>query len=107
MGVAHEFAFILDDRHLNAKEVAHGGALMTFADAVAGYCVWDATERAPCVTVSQQTNFLSAATAGDLITCRPIVIRKTREIVFVRGDFQTSERAIFTATSIWKVFAKG
>ena len=105
-GAAHEFALLLDDRHLNAKDVAHGGALMTFADAVLGYCVWDATERAPCVTVSQQTNFLSAAVAGDFVTCRPIVIRKTREIVFVRGDFAVGERVIFTATSIWKVFEK-
>lgn len=106
VGEAHEFALLIDDRHLNAKDVAHGGALMTFADAVAGYCVWDATERSPCVTVSQQTNFLSAAVAGEFVTCRPIVIRKTREIIFVRCDFQVAERAIFTATSIWKVFAK-
>ena len=106
VGDAHEFAFILDDRHLNAKGVAHGGALMTFADAVLGYCVWDATERAPCVTVSQQTNFLSAAVVGELIACRPVIIRKTREIIFARGDFQVETRAIFTATSIWKVFAK-
>jgi len=100
---AHEFALLLDERHLNAAEVAHGGALMTFADAVLGYCVWDATDRAYCVTVSQQTNFLSAAVSGELVTCRPVVIRKTREIVFTRGDFFVGARAVFTATSIWKV----
>ena len=102
----HEFALPLDERHMNAKDVAHGGALMTFADAVFGYCVWHATERSPCVTVSQQSNFLSAAVAGELVTCRPVVIRKTREIAFVRGDFMAGERAVFTATSIWKLFAK-
>src|SRR5260221_7306294 len=101
VGEAHEFALLIDDRHLNAKEVAHGGALMTFADAVAGYCVWDATERSPCVTVSQQTNFLSAAVTGELVICRPALIRKTREIIFVRCDFQGNERAVFTAASIW------
>ena len=101
---AHEFALLLDDRHMNAANVAHGGALMTFADAVLGYCVWDATERAPCVTVSQQTNFLASAVVGELIRCRPVVIRKTREIVFARGDFAVGERPVFTASSIWKVF---
>jgi len=104
VGAAHEYALLLDERHLNAKEVAHGGALMTFADAVLGYCVWDATARSPCVTVSQQTNFLSAPVVGELVVCRPVVIRKTREIVFVRGDFSVAERAVFTATSIWKLF---
>ena len=38
--------------------------------------------------------------------CRPVVIRKTREIVFARGDFRTGERAVFTATSIWKLFPR-
>jgi acyl-coenzyme A thioesterase PaaI-like protein len=103
---AHEYALLLDDRHMNAAAVAHGGALMTFADAVLGYCVWDATDRSPCVTVSQQTNFLASAVFGELVWCRPVVIRKTREIVFTRGDFAVRERAVFTATSIWKVWAK-
>jgi acyl-coenzyme A thioesterase PaaI-like protein len=98
-----EFATVLDDRHLNAASVAHGGALMTFADAVLGYAIWDVTDNAHCVTVSQQTNFLSSAVAGELIQCRPQVVRETREIVFVRGDFFAGERAVFTATAVWKL----
>lgn len=101
-----EFSILLDDRHMNARNVAHGGALMTFSDAVLGYCVWDATERAPCVTVSQQTNFLNPAALGELVQCRPVVIRKAREICFVRGDFHVGDRPVFTATSIWKVWPK-
>ena len=104
---AHEFSFLLDERHMNAAAVAHGGALMTFADAVLGYAVWDATERAPCVTVSQQTSFLASAHAGELVQCRPVIVRRTREIVFARGDFLVSERAVFTASAVWKVFGKG
>lgn len=98
-----EFATVLDERHLNAALVAHGGALMTFADAVLGYAIWDATDNAHCVTVSQQTQFLSSAAAGEVIQCRPVVVRKTREIVFVRGDFFVGERAVFTATAVWKL----
>ena len=101
-----EFAFYIDDRHTNAAGVAHGGALMTFADAALGYALWDATDRAPCVTVSQQTSFQSAATVGDLITTRPEVVRKTREIVFMRADFKVADRVVFTATAIWKIWPK-
>ena len=54
---AREFAFLLDDRHINAQGVAHGGALLTFADAALGYAIWEATDRGPCVTVSQQRKF--------------------------------------------------
>ena len=102
----HEFAFIVDDRHTNADDVAHGGALLTFADAALGYALWDATDRAPCVTVSQQSNFLSPAKVGDLIACRPEIVRKTREIVFMRADFRVGEKIVFTATAIWKIWPK-
>lgn len=103
---AREYAFRIDDRHTNAQGVAHGGALLTFADAALGYALWNATDRAPCVTVSQQSNFLSAAAAGDLVRCRPEVVRKTREIVFMRADFRVDERIVFTATAIWKIWPK-
>ena len=103
---AHDFAFIVDDRHTNAAGVAHGGALLTFADAVLGYALWNATDRSLCVTVSQQSNFLSPANVGDLITCRPEVVRKTREIVFMRADFKVDGKVVFAATAVWKIWPK-
>ena len=102
----HEYAFIVDDRHTNAHGVTHGGALLTFADAALGYALWHATDRAPCVTVSQQSNFQGSSKAGDLITCRPEVVRKTREIVFMRADFKVDDRIVFTAAAVWKIWPK-
>jgi uncharacterized protein (TIGR00369 family) len=101
-----EFAFFIDDRHTNAQGVAHGGALLTFADSSIGFAIWDAIGRARCVTVSQQSNFLASAVAGDLVTCRPQVVRKTREIIFMRGDFKVADRIVFTATAIWRIWPK-
>jgi uncharacterized protein (TIGR00369 family) len=103
---AREFAFMLDDRHMNAQGVAHGGALLTFADAALGYAIWDATDRGPCVTVSQQSSFLSSAVAGDLVTGRPEVVRKAREVIFMRADFKVGERIVFTVTAIWRIWPK-
>ena len=101
-----EYAFIVDDRHTNAAGIAHGGALMTFGDSCLGYSIWDATDRSPCVTISQQTNFLGPAKVGDLITCRPEVVRKTREIIFVRADLKVAGTTIFTATAVWRIWPK-
>ena len=101
-----EFALLIDDRHTNAQGLAHGGALLTFADSCLGYALWDATDRAPCVTVSQQSNFLASAGVGDLVTCRPEIVRKTREIVFMRADFRVGEKIVFTVTAIWKIWPK-
>jgi uncharacterized protein (TIGR00369 family) len=103
---AREFAILLDDRHINAQGAAHGGTLLTFADSCFGYAIWDATGNALCVTVSQQSNFLAAAQAGDLVACRPELTRRTREIVFIRGDFRVGDKVVFTATAIWKLFPK-
>lgn len=103
---AREFAFKVDDRHTNAQEVAHGGALLTFADAALGYALWDATDRAPCVTISQQSQFLASAVAGDLVTCLPQLVRRTREIVFMRGDFFVDDKIVFTASAIWRIWPK-
>lgn len=105
-GGAREFGFIVDDRHTNAQGVAHGGALLTFADAALGYALWDATDRSPCVTVSQQSSFQSSAAIGDLVTCRPEIVRKTREIVFMRADFRVGEKIVFTVAAIWKIWPK-
>ncbi|MFP4004137.1 MAG: PaaI family thioesterase, partial [Alphaproteobacteria bacterium] len=96
-------AFYVDERHLNGNGVAHGGMLMTFADAVLGGCAWDANGRRTCVTLSMQSNFLKPARFGDLILCRAEVVRKTRSITFVRGSFDVRGEAIFTASSLWKV----
>jgi acyl-coenzyme A thioesterase PaaI-like protein len=76
-----EFAFILDDRHINAQNVAHGGALLTFADAALGYAIWEATDRSPCV-------------------------RKAREVIFMRADFKAGDRIVFTASAIWRIWPK-
>lgn len=103
---AREFAFKVDDRHTNAQEVAHGGALLTFADAALGYALWDATDRAPCVTISQQSQFLASAVAGNLVTCLPQLVRRTREIVFMRGDFFVDDKIVFTASAIWRIWPK-
>jgi uncharacterized protein (TIGR00369 family) len=103
---AREYSFLIDDRHTNAQGVAHGGALLTFADAALGYALWDATDRAPCVTISQQSQFLASASAGDLVTCRPELIRKTRDVVFFRADFLVEAKIIFTANAIWRIWPK-
>jgi acyl-coenzyme A thioesterase PaaI-like protein len=53
-----------------------------------------------------QSQFIAAALAGDMVTCRPEVVRKTREIVFMRGDFKVDGKVIFSVTAVWRTWAK-
>lgn len=96
-------AFRVDDRHLNARGVVHGGMLAAFADAVTGSVAWNAVDRAPCVTLSMQKNFLKSARDGDLVECRAFTRRKTRSVIFVAAELYVEGELIMTANSLWKI----
>jgi uncharacterized protein (TIGR00369 family) len=99
-------AFYIDERHVNASGICHGGMLMTFADAVLGTLAWNANDRAPCVTIGMQTNFMRAGRSGDLVEVRPEMVRRTRSILFIQGTFVCQGMALFQSTSLWKVVGK-
>jgi len=81
----------------------HGGALMTFADIALGFAVVTALGAPTCATLQLQIQFVSTARVGELVTCRPEIIRRTNQVVFVRGLFIAHEKPIASAEGIWKV----
>ena len=97
------YAMRVDSRHMNRRGVLHGGMLMTLADMTLGQAVWDATDKAPVVTLNMQTHFLKPAVEGDIIQVVPELIRRTRALIFMRGDFTIDGEIVFTASSIWKL----
>lgn len=104
---ARRFLLPVDERHVNMRGVIHGGMLMTFADFSLGQAVWDATDKAPSVTLNMQTQFLKPARAGDIVEVVPELVRRTKSLVFMRGDFTVAGEAIFAAASIWKLLHQG
>ena len=100
------FALPIDERHVNARGVIHGGMLMTFADCALGQAVWDVTDRAPSVTLNMQGQFLKSAKAGDIVLVKPELIRRTKAFVFMRGDFRVKDDIVFAATSVWKLLGQ-
>src|ERR1051326_7112563 len=103
---ARRFLLCVDGRHVNMRGVIHGGMLMTFADLALGQAVWDFTDWAPSVTINMQSQFLKPARSGDRIEVLPELVRKTRSLVFVRGDFKVNGETIFSASSIWKLLGR-
>jgi len=100
------FAFRVDERHVNARGVVHGGMMMTFADAALGQAVWDFTDRVPSVTMNMQMQFIDGARLGDLVEVQPELVRKTRALVFMRGDFTANGRTLMTISSVWKLLGE-
>lgn len=84
--------------------MVHGGAMMSFADVALGSGVADAVhEGFFFVTAQLQYHFVAAAPLGTLITCAPEVVRRTSQLVFVRGLILAGEKTIGSADGIWKV----
>ena len=104
---AKRYALRVDARHVNGRGVVHGGMYLTFADAALGQAAWDATDHGPTVTLSMQAQFLRGAVAGDLIEVAPEVVRKTRALLFIRGDFTVEGETMFTVQSLWKLLGEG
>jgi uncharacterized protein (TIGR00369 family) len=100
---AKTFALRVDARHVNRRAVLHGGMFMTLADMTLGQAVWDATGNAPCVTMNMQSYFLKPAIEGDIILVTPELVRRTRSLVFVRGDFKVRGETVFSAATVWKL----
>ena len=103
---ARRFAFVIDERHVNMRGIIHGGMLMTFADAALGQAAWDACDHANCVTLNMQSQFLAPAKAGDQIEVAPVLTRRTRSLIFLRGDFMVRGETIFTVSSVWKILGQ-
>lgn len=83
--------------------IVHGGALMTFADMALGCGVGFASGPAHFVTVQLQFHFVSAARVGSFITCSPEVVRRTSQLVFLRGLLEADGRTVASADGMFKL----
>lgn len=93
-------AFRVTDNHMNASDFAHGGMLMTFADAAMALVVVHETGRR-CVTLKMNSEFLSSAFIGDWVEGHFDVVRTTKTIAFVQGGLFVRGRMIFKCDGIF------
>lgn len=87
--------------------IIHGGALMTFADIAFGCAVADELGGTHCVTAQLQYQFVAATQPGELITCQPEIVRRTSQMVFVRGLVKSGDRTVGSGDAIFKVLEPG
>ena len=78
---------------------------MTFADFSLCMAATNHYNKENCVTVSFSADFISAANVGDLIVCRPEVVRKTKSLAFVSGRLETESDVIMTFSSVVKRYS--
>ena len=99
----YEFKSIINENHLNAAGITHGGYLSALIDAGAGTAAHRSADNAPCVTISLDLKFISTSKIGDEIIGRVKIIKKTKTLIFLICELKCEDKTITSASGIWKI----
>ena len=99
----YEFKSTVNENHLNAAGITHGGYLSALVDAGAGTAAHRAAENAPCVTISLDLKFIGASKVGDEIIGNVKILKKTKTLVFLFCELSCNKKIITSASGVWKI----
>ncbi|MGU3540127.1 PaaI family thioesterase [Methylobacterium sp. A54F] len=100
------YAFAAQAKHANLIGVVQGGMLMTFADRALGVTAMEAADGQNCVTVEMTMQFIGTGRIGEWIEARPVVVRRTGSLVFMRTELTSGDRLVGAATGVWKILRR-
>ena len=101
-----EFKSTINDNHLNAAGITHGGYLSALVDAGAGTAAHRSAESAPCVTISLDLKFIGSSRSGDEIIGYVKILKKTKTLVFLFCELKCNNKIITSASGVWKILKK-
>ena len=99
----YEFKSIINENHLNAAGITHGGYLCALIDAGAGTAAHRTAENSPCVTISLDIKFIGASKIGDEIIGNTKILKKTNTLVFLFCELKSNNKIITSASGVWKI----
>ena len=99
----YEFKSVINENHLNAAGITHGGYLAALIDAGAGTAAHRSTQNAPCVTISLDLKYIGASKIGDEIIGHVKILKKTKTLVFLFCELKCNNKTITSASGVWKI----
>ncbi len=99
----YEFKSKINENHLNAAGITHGGYLSALIDAGAGTAAHRTARNAPCVTISLDLKFIGASRVGDEIIGQAKILKKTNTLIFLFCELKCNDKIITSATGVWKI----
>ena len=102
----YEFKTQINENHLNAAGITHGGYLSALVDAGSGTAVHRAAGNLPCVTISLDLKFIGASKKGDEIIGHTRILKKTATLVFIFCELKCNSKIITSASGVWKILTK-
>ena len=98
-----EFKSTINENHLNAAGITHGGYLSALVDAGAGTAAHRTAENSPCVTISLDLKFIGASKIGDEIIGNVKILKKTKTLIFLFCELKCNNKIITSASGVWKI----
>ena len=99
----YEFKTKINENHLNAAGITHGGFIAALIDAGAGTAAHRTSDNKPCVTVSLELKFISAVKLGQELVGKTKIQKKTKSMVFLTCELTVEEKIVATASGVWKI----
>ena len=99
----YEFKSIINENHLNAAGITHGGYLSALVDAGAVTAAHRSSDNAPCVTISLDLKFIGVSKIGDEIFGYVKILKKTKTLVFLFCELKCNNKIITSASGVWKI----
>ena len=99
----YEFKSIINENHLNAASITHGGYLSALIDAGAGTAAHRSAQNAPCVTISLDLKFIGASKIYDEIIGNVKILKKTKTLVFISCEISNDKEIVVSASGTWKI----
>ena len=99
----YQFKAIINENHLNAAGITHGGFIAAFVDAGAGTAAHRSANNSPCVTISLELKFISAVKLGQELIGNTKIQKKTKTMVFLTSELIAGNRIVATASGVWKI----
>jgi|TARA_B100000787_G_scaffold88118_1_gene65091 uncharacterized protein (TIGR00369 family) len=99
----YEFKTTINENHLNAAGITHGGYLSALIDAGAGTAAHRVSGNLPCVTISLDLKFIGSSKMGDEVTGFTKILKKTNTLVFLFCELKCNNKIITSASGVWKI----
>ena len=99
----YEFKSTINENHLNAAGITHGGYLSALIDAGAGTAAHRSANNAPCVTISLDLKFIGSSKLDDEILGNVKILKKTNTLIFLFCELKCQNKIITSASGIWKI----
>ncbi|MAG96136.1 MAG: PaaI family thioesterase [Alphaproteobacteria bacterium] len=95
--------FRVEERHLNAAMMCHGGMLMMVADLQLAVAAVVQSSVGPFLpTINLSVDFVAPAHAGDWVHGQTEVVKTTRSLTFAQGSLMIDGSTILRASGIFK-----